>query len=40
MYLVKTLVDSDHGRAWAEDRVSGDHGNGSRFVVMLPAMEK
>ncbi|MDI6895866.1 PAS domain S-box protein [Methanocella conradii] len=37
LYLVKTLVNSYHGRVWAEDRVYGDRSKGSRFVVMLPA---
>jgi two-component system phosphate regulon sensor histidine kinase PhoR len=34
--LVKTLVESYHGRIWVEDRVEGDHKQGCRFVVMLP----
>jgi PAS domain S-box-containing protein len=38
LYLVKSLVDSYHGRVWVEDRVQGDHRKGSRFVVMLPAL--
>lgn len=38
LYLVKSLVDSYHGTVWAEDRVSGDYKKGSRFVIMLPAM--
>ncbi|HTX44371.1 MAG TPA: PAS domain-containing sensor histidine kinase, partial [Methanocella sp.] len=38
LYLVKTLVDDFHGKAWAEDRVPGDYTKGSRFVVMLPAL--
>jgi signal transduction histidine kinase len=40
LYLVKTLVNSYHGRVWAEDRVYGDRSKGSRFVVMLPAAAK
>jgi signal transduction histidine kinase len=39
LYLVKTLVESYHGRVWVEDRVAGDHTKGSRFVVLLPAPE-
>ncbi len=35
--LVKTLVQIFDGRVWAEDRVPGDHKQGARFVVMLPA---
>ncbi len=38
LYLVKSLVESYHGKVWVEDRVYGDHTNGSRFVVMLPVM--
>ncbi len=38
LYLVKSLVESYHGRVWVEDRVPGDHTKGSRFVVMLPAI--
>jgi signal transduction histidine kinase len=34
--LVKTLVESYHGRIWAEDRIEGDHRQGCRFVVILP----
>ncbi|HEY3272989.1 MAG TPA: PAS domain S-box protein [Methanocella sp.] len=37
--LVKSLVDDFHGRFLLEDRVPGDYGRGSRFVVMLPAGE-
>jgi signal transduction histidine kinase len=37
LYLVKSLVESYGGMVWAEDRVPGDTGKGSRFVVMLPA---
>jgi PAS domain S-box-containing protein len=39
LYLVKSFVDSYHGRVWVEDRVKGDHTKGARFVVLLPAME-
>jgi PAS domain S-box-containing protein len=37
LYLVRTLVEDYHGRAWVEDRVPGDHTKGARFVIMLPA---
>ncbi|OPY27765.1 MAG: adaptive-response sensory kinase [Methanocella sp. PtaU1.Bin125] len=37
MGLVRTLTEDFGGRVWAEDRVSGDHTKGVRFVVMLPA---
>ena len=39
LYLVKTLLDSYSGKVWVEDRVEGDRSAGSRFVVMLPAVE-
>ncbi|MCD1293913.1 hypothetical protein CUJ83_02735 [Methanocella sp. CWC-04] len=37
LYLVKTLVEEFNGRVWVEDRVPGDHGKGSKFVVIVPA---
>jgi PAS domain S-box-containing protein len=40
LYIVKTLVESYGGRVYVEDRVTGDHTKGARFVVMLPAVEK
>jgi PAS domain S-box-containing protein len=40
LYLVKSLMDSYHGKVWVEDRIQGDHTKGARFVVMLPAVEK
>jgi PAS domain S-box-containing protein len=40
LYLVRTLIDRYHGKVWVEDRVPGDHTQGVRFVVMLPAVEK
>ena len=40
LYLVRTLLDDYHGNMQVEDRVKGDHTKGSRFVVMLPAVEK
>jgi signal transduction histidine kinase len=39
LYMVKTLVESYRGRVWVEDRVPGDHRQGSRFVVLLPAAD-
>ncbi len=38
--LVKTLVEDFHGKISVEDRVQGDYQKGSRFIVMLPAVEK
>lgn len=39
LYLVKTLVDSYHGKVWIENRVPDDYSLGSRFIVMIPAMD-
>jgi signal transduction histidine kinase len=39
LYLVKSLVDSYHGVIRVEDRVMGDRTKGSRFIVLLPAVE-
>ena len=39
LYLVKSFVDSFHGKVRVEDRVTGDYTKGSRFVVLLPAIE-
>lgn len=38
LYLVKALVEAYKGRVRVEDRISGDHTKGSKFVVMLPAI--
>jgi PAS domain S-box-containing protein len=38
LYVVKSLVDSYHGRVWVEDRVPGNHAKGAKFVVLLPAL--
>ncbi len=37
LYLVRTLVNTYGGKVWVEDKTPGDHTNGSRFLVMLPA---
>lgn len=39
LQLVNVLVHIYGGRVWVEDRVPGDHTKGSRFVVVLPAVE-
>ncbi len=39
LYLVRSLVESFNGRVWAEDRVPGEPGKGSRFVVQLPSAD-
>lgn len=35
LYLVKTLVETFHGTVRVEDRIAGDSGKGSRFVVKI-----
>lgn len=37
LYLVKRLVENYGGEVWVEDRIPGDHTQGARFVVLLPA---
>ncbi len=39
LYIVRSLVESYHGKVWAEDRIKGDHTQGARFVVMLPTIK-
>ncbi|BAI61615.1 putative histidine kinase [Methanocella paludicola SANAE] len=39
LLMAKALTDSYKGRIWVEDRIPGDSAKGSRFVVMLPAIE-
>jgi PAS domain S-box-containing protein len=36
LYLVRKLIEGYGGRVWVEDRVPGDHSQGSRFVIALP----
>lgn len=36
LFLVSNIVAEAGGKIWAEDRVLGDHGKGTRFVVLLP----
>ncbi|MBI0583673.1 MAG: PAS domain S-box protein [Methanomassiliicoccus sp.] len=38
LYLVRKLVEDLNGRVWVEDRMAGDPSQGSRFVVLLPAV--
>jgi signal transduction histidine kinase len=36
LHIAKTLVDSYKGRIWVEDRVKGDHSQGTVFKVIMP----
>jgi signal transduction histidine kinase len=40
LYLINTLVEDFHGRAWIENRVPGDHTKGSLFVVLLAGIDQ
>ncbi|HMK45733.1 MAG TPA: PAS domain S-box protein, partial [Methanocella sp.] len=40
LYLVKTLAHDYHGHVWVEDRIQGAPSKGSKFVVLLPAIER
>jgi signal transduction histidine kinase len=37
LFIVKTIADRYNARLWIEDRVPGDHAQGSVFCVELPA---
>lgn len=37
LFLVKRLVEGMGGEVWVEDRVSGEHSKGAKFVVLLPS---
>ncbi len=39
LHLVRTLVEDFDGKVWVEDRVRGDYTKGTRFVIMLPAVD-
>jgi PAS domain S-box-containing protein len=39
LYLVKTLVEHYGGDIRVEDRISGDHTRGAKFIVTIPSAE-
>jgi signal transduction histidine kinase len=39
LYIVKSLVGNYGGLVRVEDRVTGDHTKGARFVVLLPTIK-
>ena len=38
LYLIRTIVENNHGRIWLESKVSGDWKKGRKFVIMLPSV--
>lgn len=38
LYLARTVIESIHGRIWVEDRIPGDYRQGSRIVILIPAI--
>ncbi|MHA2068335.1 MAG: sensor histidine kinase, partial [Candidatus Thorarchaeota archaeon] len=38
--VVNQMISDLDGQVWVEDRVAGDHAQGSRFVVILPAWKE
>jgi PAS domain S-box-containing protein len=40
LYLVRKLIEGYAGRVWVEDRVAGDHCQGSRFIIALPLVSR
>lgn len=39
LYLVRRLIHDYNGSIWVEDRVRGDHAQGTKFTIMLPAVD-
>jgi PAS domain S-box-containing protein len=37
LYLVNRIVESFNGQIWVEDRIEGDYGKGSKFILLMPA---
>ncbi len=38
LYLIRTIVENNHGRIWLESKVGGDWKKGRKFVIMLPSI--
>ena len=34
--LVNKIIETYNGEIWVEDRVKGDHSNGSNFILLIP----
>ncbi|MBD3215619.1 MAG: hypothetical protein GF311_23615 [Candidatus Lokiarchaeota archaeon] len=38
--LVNKIVNIFNGKIWVEDRVEGDYSKGSKFIILIPQIEK
>ncbi|MHA1723416.1 MAG: PAS domain S-box protein [Promethearchaeota archaeon] len=38
LYLTKLIIDSYKGKIWVENRITGDHSKGSKFLILLPVI--
>lgn len=36
--LVKKIIDNYNGEIWVEDKVKGNYNEGSKFIILLPAL--
>ena len=34
--LVKKIIKNYNGEIWVEDRIKGDHSQGSNFILLIP----
>ena len=39
LLLTKKIIESYNGKIWVEDRIKGNHSNGSKFIVMIPTAD-
>ena len=37
--LAKKIIESYNGDIWVEDRVKGDHLQGSNFIILIPEVK-
>ena len=37
--LVKKIIESYKGEIWVEDKVKGNHTQGSKFIILIPSDE-
>ena len=38
LYLTKLIINSYKGKIWIENRITGDHSKGSKFLILLPVI--